>query len=177
MYRKRMDLSKIGPGKNAPEEINVLIEIPQGVSVKYELDKKSGAIFVDRFLYTAMVFPFNYGFVPQTQGGDGDPVDVVVLCRESLGIGVVIRAKPIGLLAMEDEAGEDSKIIAVPTKKADPKFGAYNDIAQVPKETKERIVYFFENYKTLEPGKWVKVKGWKGKREALEVVKKAMENQ
>ena len=171
-----MDLSKIGPGKNAPGQVNVLIEIPQGVSVKYELDKKSGAIFVDRFLYTAMTFPFNYGFVPETQGGDGDPLDVVVLCREPVGIGVIIRAKPIGLLAMEDEAGEDSKIIAVPTQKADPKFGAYNDIADVPNETKEHIVHFFENYKKQEPGKWVKVRGWKGRKEALDAVKKALGN-
>lgn len=169
-----MDLATIGPGNNPPEEINVLVEIPQGVSVKYELDKKSGVIFVDRFLYTDMEYPFNYGFIPQTQSGDGDPVDVLLLCRKPVALGVVVRAKPIGLLEMDDEAGPDSKVIAVPTEKIDPKFGAYNDISDVPEETKKNIVYFFENYKKQEPGKWVKIKGWKGKEEALVEVKKSI---
>lgn len=169
-----MSIKQIPTGKNPPGEINVFIEIPQGVSVKYELDKESGAIFVDRFLYTEMDYPFNYGFVPQTLAGDGDPIDVLVLSSKSVAVGVVIPARPIGMLEMDDEAGEDTKIVAVPLGKIDPKFAEYSDIADVPKKILDDIKYFFENYKKTEPGKWVKVKGWKGKQEALEAVKKAM---
>lgn len=169
-----MDIKKIPVGKNAPEEINVFIEIPQGVSVKYELNKESGVIFVDRFLYTEMAYPFNYGFIPNTLSGDGDPADVLVLSSRPVVPGVVIPSRPIGMLEMEDEAGRDSKIIAVPLPKVDPKFASYNDVLDIPEEIKEQITYFFENYKKKEPGKWVKVKGWKGKKEALEEIKKAM---
>lgn len=169
-----MDLKNLPVGKNPPEEVNVFIEIPQGVSVKYELDKDSGAIFVDRFLYTDMNFPFNYGFIPGTLAGDGDPVDVLVLSSKPVTVGVVIPARPIGMLEMEDEAGEDTKIVAVPLVKVDPKFSSYNDVSDIPEKTRNDIKYFFENYKKTEPGKWVKVKEWKRKEEALEVVKKAM---
>ena len=169
-----MDITKIPVGKNPPEEVNVFIEIPQGVSVKYELDKETGAIFVDRFLFTDMNYPFNYGFIPNTLAGDGDPVDVLVLCSKPVTVGVVIAAKPIGMLEMTDEAGVDTKIIAVPGPKVDQKYGQYNDIADVPKEILDEIKFFFENYKKQEPGKWVKVEGWKGKKEALEDVKKGM---
>lgn len=161
-------------GKNPPEEVNVFIEIPKGSGVKYELDKESGAIFVDRFLYTAMSFPFNYGFVPGTLSEDGDPLDILVLSEQTVQAGVVIPSRIIGVLEMEDEEGIDAKVLAVPTSKVDPLFGAYKDIADVPDAIKKKVKHFFENYKTLEPGKWVKVKEWKGKAEALETVKKAI---
>lgn len=169
-----MDLSKIGAGKNPPEEINVFIEIPQGVSVKYELDKDSGVIFVDRFLYTDMEYPFNYGFIPNTMSGDGDPADVLVLSSKPVVSGVVIPARPIGMLEMEDEAGIDNKIVAVAMPKVDPKFASYNDVSNIPSNIKEKIKYFFENYKKTEPGKWVKIKDWKGKQEALTEIKRAI---
>lgn len=169
-----MDLKKVGSGKNPPEEINVFIEIPQGVSVKYELDKETGAIFVDRFLYTEMDYPFNYGFVPQTLSGDGDPVDVLVLTSKPVAVGTVIPSRPIGMLEMEDEAGTDNKVIAVALPKLDPKFASYNDVSDIPEETKKNIAYFFENYKKTEPGKWVKVRNWKEKATALEEIRQAL---
>ncbi len=169
-----MDIKKLSIGKNPPEEINVFIEIPQGVSVKYELDKDSGFIFVDRFLYTDMEYPFNYGFIPDTMSGDGDPADVLVLSSKPTTVGVVIPCRPIGMLEMEDEAGIDNKIVAVPIAKVDQKFKDYNDVSDIPDGIKEKIKYFFENYKKTEPGKWVKIKDWEGKQEALEEIKKAM---
>ncbi|MBU2632516.1 inorganic diphosphatase [Patescibacteria group bacterium] len=169
-----MDMKKLSVGKNPPEELNVFIEIPKDSNVKYELDKESGIVFVDRFLHTAMNFPFNYGFVPNTLAEDGDPLDVIVLSEHTLSPGVVIPSKVIGFLEMEDEAGIDTKVIAVPCKKIDPLHGTYSDISEVPDATKNKIKHFFENYKSLEPGKWVKIKDWKGKKEALEAVKKAL---
>lgn len=169
-----MDMSKVSSGKNPPEEINVFVEIPKDSGVKYELDKESGTIFVDRFLHTAMRFPFNYGFVPHTLADDNDPIDVVLLTEQSVAPGTVVPSIVIGYLEMEDEAGIDTKIVAVPTKKIDPFFGSYKDIAEVPEAIRNKIKHFFENYKTLEPGKWVKIKNWKGKAEALKMVKKSM---
>lgn len=169
-----MDLKKIGAGKNPPEEINVFIEIPQGVSVKYEIDKESGAIFVDRFLYTDMEYPFNYGFVPGTLAGDGDPIDILVLSSKPVVPGVVIPCKPIGMLEMEDEAGPDSKIVAVPLEKINPPFGKWNDVNDIPQKIRDEIKHFFEHYKEKEPGKWVKITGWKGKADALEEIRKAL---
>ncbi len=169
-----MNIKNISSGKNPPEEVNVFIEIPQGVSVKYELDKESGMIFVDRFLYTDMAYPFNYGFVPNTLSGDGDPVDVLVLSSKPVVPGVVIPSRIIGMLEMEDEAGQDEKVIAVPMPKVDQKFASYNDINDIPNDIKEKIKYFFENYKKTEPGKWVKIKEWKGKDIAIETIKKAL---
>lgn len=169
-----MDIKKLTIGKNAPEEVNVYVEIPQGVSVKYELDEESGLIFVDRFLYTAMQYPFNYGFVPGTLAQDGDPIDVLVLSSKPVAPGVVIPSRPIGMLEMEDEAGIDNKVIAVPLLKVDPKFKDYNDVTDIPDKTKEEIKYFFENYKKSEPGKWVKIKEWKGQKEAVAAVRKAI---
>lgn len=171
-----MNLSKVSFGKNFPEEINVFIEIPEGVSVKYELDKDSNLIFVDRFLYTEMEYPFNYGFIPNTLSDDGDPIDVLVLSSKPVVPGVVIPARPIGMLEMEDEAGIDNKIIAVPLSKVDPKFKDYNDIEDIPKETKERLKHFFENYKKNEPGKWVKIKNWMDKAVALKDIQKSINN-
>jgi len=161
-------------GKNAPEEVNVYVEIPQGISVKYELDKESGLIFVDRFLYTEMNYPFNYGFVPGTLAQDGDPVDILVLSSKPVVPGVVIPSRPIGMLEMEDEAGIDNKVVAVPIHKVDPKFKDYNDVSDIPAKTKSEIKYFFENYKKSEPGKWVKVRDWKDKKTAVEEIRKAI---
>ncbi len=169
-----MDIKKISIGKNPPNEVNVFIEIPKDGNVKYELDKKSGAIFVDRFLYTPMNYPFNYGFIPNTLAEDGDPIDVLVLSEQKVVPAVVIPSKVIGLLEMEDEAGVDTKIIAVPMEKIDPMYGVLNDISELSKTTTDKIKHFFENYKTLEPGKWVKIKNWKDRKAALEAVKKAI---
>lgn len=172
-----MNIKNIPSGKNPQNgEVNVFIEIPQGVSVKYELDKDSGAIFVDRFLYTEMKYPFNYGFVPQTLAGDGDPIDVLVLSSKPVVPGIVIPSRVIGMLEMEDEAGEDTKVIAVPMPKVDKKFADYNDISDIPNDVKEKIKYFFENYKKTEPGKWVKIKEWKGRDVALDAVRKSLLN-
>lgn len=171
-----MDIKKLTAGKKAPEEVNVFVEIPQGVSVKYELDKESGLIFVDRFLYTAMQYPFNYGFVPGTLADDGDPVDILVLSSKPVVPGVVIPSRPIGMLEMEDEAGIDNKVIAVPLPKLDIKFKDFNDVTDIPEKIKEEIKYFFENYKKLEPGKWVKVRDWKDRSIALKEIKKAIDN-
>ena len=170
-----MNLKNLSAGKNPQQgEVNVFIEIPQGVSVKYELDKDSGFIFVDRFLFTEMEYPFNYGFVPNTLAGDGDPIDVLVLSSKPVTPGIVIPSRVIGMLAMDDEAGEDTKVIAVPMPKVDNKYKDTNDVSELPSEIKEQIKYFFENYKKLEPGKWVKVKDWHGKEKAIEEIKKAL---
>lgn len=163
----------IKPG-NLPEEINVFVEIPQGSLIKYELDKESGTIFVDRFAFTTMGYPGNYGFVPGTKSPDGDPLDVLVLSSYAVAPGTVIPAKPVGLLEMEDEAGIDTKIIAVPLAKVDPFFGIWRDIADVPDSYKNRIRHFFEHYKEIEPGKWAKVKKWKGKTEAIAEVRNSI---
>jgi inorganic pyrophosphatase len=161
-------------GEKAPNEVNVFIEIPAGSSVKYELDKEHAVMVVDRFLYTAFSYPCNYGFIPETKADDGDPTDVLILCDKIVSAGVVIPAVPIGMLEMEDEAGIDTKIIAVPTVKIDPIYGTYKDITDVPQATKDKIKHFFEHYKDLEPGKWVKIKKWKGKKEALADITKSM---
>lgn len=170
-----MNITKIKSGKN-PEngEINVLIEIPMNSNIKYELDKDSGAVFVDRFLHTSMTFPTNYGFVPGTLAEDGDPLDVMVLSDNSVAPGTVIPSVVIGMLEMEDEAGIDTKILAVPSIKIDPLYGAYKDVSEIPEATKNKLKHFYENYKTLEPGKWVKLKEWKGKADAIEAVKKSL---
>jgi len=170
-----MNITKLSSGKDiANGEINVFVEIPKDSAIKYELDKDSGAIMVDRFLYTAMRFPTNYGFVPNTLADDGDPLDVMVLSEYSVAPGTVIPAVVIGMLEMEDEAGIDTKILAVPTKKIDPLFGEMKDITDVPAATKNKMKHFYENYKSLEPGKWVKLKEWKDKATALEAVQKAL---
>jgi len=170
-----MSCLKIGPGDKAPELVNALIEIPMGGSVKYELDKEYCIIKVDRFLYTSMVYPFNYGFVPGTLAEDGDPIDIIVLSREPVYPGSIIEVKPIGMLVMEDEAGIDTKIIAVPRQKLDPLYNNINDISDVPKITKDKIKHFFEHYKELEPGKWVKLKDWLPVKNAREEIAKAIE--
>jgi len=171
-----MDIKKIKAGKNPPEEINVLIEIPQGSPVKYELEKEAGVLMVDRFAYAAMFYPFNYGFVPNTEAEDGDPLDVLVISTYPVSPGTLIPCRPIGMLEMEDEAGIDTKIIALPTKKVDPFYADIETIDQLPKKTKEMIQHFFNHYKELEPGKWVKTKRFLGKKEAEEAIKKGLKN-
>ncbi|GIW61835.1 MAG: inorganic pyrophosphatase [Patescibacteria group bacterium] len=170
-----MNIKQLSSGKNPEEgQINVLVEIPKDSSIKYELDKESGIILVDRFLHTAMKFPTNYGFVPNTQADDGDPLDVMVLSEYPVAPGTILPSVVIGMLEMEDEAGIDTKILAVPTEKIDPFFGAYKDINDIPEAIKNKLKHFYENYKSLEPGKWVKLKEWKNKQNALEAVKKAL---
>ncbi|MCX7955609.1 MAG: inorganic diphosphatase [Patescibacteria group bacterium] len=169
-----MDIKKLSVGKNPPEEINVFVEIPQGSSIKYELDKESGAIMVDRFAYTAMFYPFNYGFIPNTHAEDGDPVDVLVISTYQVHPGTVIPTRPIGMLEMEDEEGIDTKILAVPTKKVDPFYSHINDINDLDETTKEKIKHFFNHYKELEPGKWVKTRNFLEKEKAFEAIKKSI---
>lgn len=153
-------------------EIQVLIEISQGSNIKYELDKESGKLFVDRFLYTSMFYPFNYGFILNTLADDGDPLDALVLSSEPVLPGSIIKSKPIGILYMEDEAGKDEKIIAVPLKKIDPIYGEYENIDNLAQILKDKIRHFFENYKTLEPGKWVKITDFGDRKKAEEMIKK-----
>jgi inorganic pyrophosphatase len=169
-----MNLTKLTAGKNPPEEVNVFVEIPQGSSIKYELEKESGVVFVDRFAYTAMFYPFNYGFIPQSHADDGDPVDVLVVSTYPVAPGTVIPSRPIGMLEMEDEEGIDTKIIAVPTKKVDPFLEKIEDINDLDQTTKEKIKHFFDHYKELEPGKWVKTRNFFGKEKALEAIKKSL---
>lgn len=169
-----MDISKISSGKNFPENVNVVIEIPaNSPGVKYEFCKDSGAIFVDRFLQTPMHYPANYGFVPNTLSGDGDPADVLVISRYNLIAGSVIEAKPIGVLITKDEKGFDEKIIAVPSNSVSVEYSNVNDISDLPKLILDQIQHFFEHYKDLEKGKFVKVEGFKGVVEAREILKKA----
>lgn len=165
-----MNLKNIKPGKNPPEDVNVIIEIPEGSMIKYELDKEAGVIAVDRFVRTTMGYPANYGFVPNTTAGDGDPVDVLVLCSKPLHPGVMINVTPIAMLEMEDESGKDEKIIAVPSEKSDPMYGVMKDLGDISEHVKAKIKHFFEHYKELEPGKWVKLNDWKGKKEAMAAI-------
>ncbi len=172
-----MNINNVSAGKNVPQEVNVIIEIPAGSSIKYELDKDSGVIMVDRFGYTAMFYPFNYGFIPQTHAEDGDPVDVLVISTYQVAVGCGIAVRPIGMLEMEDEAGIDTKIIAVPTKKIDPFFAHIEDITDIDEMTKKKIEHFFNHYKELEPNKWVKIKNFLGKEQAYENIKNGMNSQ
>ena len=166
-----MNLDAIPVGPNPPWDINVVIEIPQGgLPVKYEMDKASGALFVDRFLHTAMYYPGNYGFIPHTLSDDGDPCDVIVLNPAPVVPGCVIRSRPIGVLKMVDEAGGDEKILAVPVSKIFSGYAHVEDIAQVSSHWLERIGHFFEHYKDLEKGKWVKLDGWGGAAEAKQIL-------
>lgn len=138
------------------QQIKVFIEIPEGSQVKYERDEETGMLMCDRILHTPMAFPFNYGFVLESKGQDGDPTDIVLLASERLVPGVGIKAKLIGMLEMEDEEGIDTKLIAVPVQKVDPLFGTWTDVTDIPEHTKAKIKHFFDHYKDLEPGKFVK---------------------
>ena len=158
-----MSLNAVPACRNLPEEINVIIEIPaHSDPVKYEVDKESGAIFVDRFMATCMHYPTNYGYVPHTLSEDGDPADVLVLTHFPLMAGSVIRCRPIGVLRMTDEAGADAKILALPADKLSTIYRGITDIDQIPELTKQQIAHFFGHYKDLEPNKWVTIEGWEG---------------
>ena len=170
-----MDLSKIKVGSN-PDKLNVVIEIPYGSNIKYEIDKDSGAVVVDRVMYSAMFYPANYGFVPNTLSDDGDPADVLVINEYPLQAGSVIKARLIGVLIMEDEGGLDEKLIAVPISKIDPRYDRIKSLEDLPQITLDRIKNFFETYKMLEPNKWVKVKEYKDLNAAKEILDKAIKN-
>ncbi|MCY0850398.1 inorganic diphosphatase [Sulfuracidifex metallicus] len=165
---------KLSPGKDFPKLVNVLIEIPMGSNVKYEYDEEEEVVKVDRVLYTSMVYPFNYGFVPGTKADDGDPIDVLVISNQPFYPGTVIEARPVGMIRMTDEEGVDTKIIAVPKDKIDPTFSNIREITDIPDALKNKMVHFFEHYKELEPGKWVKISGWGTASEAIDNIKKAL---
>ncbi|HMN55740.1 MAG: inorganic diphosphatase [Burkholderiales bacterium] len=158
-----MSLDSVSPGKNAPDEFNVIIEIPLNSDpIKYEVDKATGTLFVDRFMTTAMYYPANYGYVPQTLSGDGDPVDVLVITPYPLQPGVGVTCRPLGILKMEDEAGIDGKVLAVPIDKVLPIYSHWKKVDDINPMRLQAISHFFEHYKDLEAGKWVKVLGWEG---------------
>ena len=162
-----MSLAKVSSGKNVPESFNVIIEIPMNADpVKYEVDKESGAIFVDRFMSTSMHYPTNYGYVPRTISGDGDPVDVLVITPVPLMSGVVVTCRPIGILKMTDEAGEDGKVLAVPVDKKCSLYTQWQKPEDMNPLRLKTIAHFFEHYKDLEEGKWVKINGWEGPESA-----------
>ncbi len=169
-----MNFKALAVTRDKLPELYAYIEITKDSMVKYEIDAKTGFLMADRILYTAMKFPFNYGFVPETEGEDGDPLDIMVLSSEPIMGGAAVKAKLIGMLEMKDEEGIDTKLIAVPVKKIDPLYGVYEDIADVPNAVKERIKHFFDHYKELEPGKWVKTERFLDKGAALKVLEKGL---
>ena len=172
-----MSLNHVKPGSKAPEEFNVVIEIPMNADpIKYEVDKESGALFVDRFMSTAMHYPCNYGYVPQTLSDDGDPVDVLVITPFPLSPGVVVTCRPLGMLKMEDEAGGDAKLLAVPTTKILPIYAHLQKPEDLNELQLKAIQHFFEHYKDLEKGKWVKVQGWAGPDAAKKEVSDGIAN-
>ncbi len=171
-----MNLDVLTPGKNPPEDINVIIEIPQNSGgIKYEIDKDSGALLIDRFLGTAMVYPANYGFIPHTLADDGDPVDVLVLSHVPIHPGAVVRARPVAVLGMEDDGGVDHKVLAVPVAKLSPLYDAIRDVNDVPALVRQQIEHFFKHYKDLEPGKWVKLGAWENAAAAKAIILKGLE--
>ena len=173
-----MQLDKVSVGANPPYEVNVIVEVPiGGEPIKYELDKVSGILVVDRFLYTSMRYPGNYGFIPHTLSEDGDPCDVLVVNTRAITPGAMMSVRPIGALLMEDEAGADEKIIAVPSSKLTRRYDAVKSYADLPEITVQQVQHFFEHYKDLEPGKWVKIVRWgdaaDGRRMVLEGIERA----
>jgi inorganic pyrophosphatase len=171
-----MRIDAITIGKNPPEDINVIIEVSiGGEPIKYEMDKAAGTLVVDRFLYTPMRYPGNYGFVPHTLSEDGDPIDVLVANTRPILAGAVINVRPIGVFQMQDDAGIDEKIIAVPTPKLTKRYDGVKTYKDLPSITLEQIQHFFEHYKDLEPGKWVKAKGWADADEAKRFINEAIE--
>ena len=170
-----MNLDRVTSGRDLPNDFNVIIEIPMNADpIKYEVDKETGAVFVDRFMSTAMHYPCNYGYVPRTLSGDGDPVDVLVISPFPLNTGVVVRCRPVGMLNMQDEAGDDTKVLAAPIDKLTNLYRQIRSPRDLPEATLSQIAHFFQHYKDLEPGKWVKLSGWvdaeEAKREILEGV-------
>lgn len=171
-----MDLSKIAAGRNPPKDINVLIEIPVGgVPVKYEIDKSSGSLFVDRFLHTAMYYPGNYGFIPHTLSEDGDPADVLVIAPVPVVPGAVIRCRPVGALVMKDQAGPDEKILAVPVDDLHPFYTGVRSYTDLPVILCDQIAHFFSHYKDLEKDKWTDVGEWIGPEAAEKLIIEAIE--
>src|SRR5262245_14849451 len=170
-----MNLERVTAGRNVPNEVNVIIEIPMNADpVKYEVDKATGAVFVDRFMSTAMHYPCNYGYIPHTLSGDGDPVDVLVLSPYPLITGVVVRCRPVGMLRMQDEAGDDTKLLAVPIDKLTSQYRGIRSPRGLPEARLAAITHFFEHYKDLESGKWVKVKGWTGAASAKKEIREGV---
>lgn len=166
-----MDIMQIPVGANPPDDINVIVEVPQGgLPVKYELDKKSGALFVDRFLHTSMQYPANYGFIPHTLSEDGDPCDVLIISQTPVMPGAVVRCRPIGALRMQDEAGPDEKIIAVPIDRLHPFYTNIASYTDLPPILTEQVAHFFQHYKDLEKGKWVTISEWVGPEEARQLI-------
>jgi inorganic pyrophosphatase len=162
-----MSLNLVDAGRDLANDFNVIIEIPMHADpIKYEVDKATGALFVDRFVSTAMHYPCNYGYIPQTISGDGDPVDVLVITPFALMPGVVVRCRPIGLLKMSDEAGPDTKLLAVPIDKLTPLYRHIETVRDLPEAMLSQLTHFFAHYKDLEAGKWVKVEGWGSPEEA-----------
>ncbi len=170
-----MYIDKIRVGNNAPEDVNVVIEIPMDHQyIKYEIDKHSGAIVVDRFLKISMFYPCNYGFIPHTLSGDGDPLDALVITSHALLPGTVINVRAIGVFTMEDEAGQDEKIIAIPTHKVDDSYDNIKDIDDLNFGIKKRIYHFFKHYKDLDSQKWVKVQEFSNKNKAITIISEAI---
>jgi len=171
-----MRIDAISIGNNPPEDVNVIIEVPLGGQpIKYEMDKDAGVLVVDRFLYTPMTYPGNYGFVPHTLSDDGDPIDVLVCNTRPLIPGCVINVRPIGVMLMEDNSGQDEKIIAVPTHALTKRYDSVKDYVDMPDITLKQIEHFFEHYKDLEPGKWVKIGGWQNVDTAKQLILEAVE--
>ena len=171
-----MRLDAISIGKNPPDDVNVVIEVPLGGEpIKYEMDKESGALFVDRFLYTAMRYPGNYGFIPHTLSGDGDPCDVLIANTRAIAPGAVMNVRPVGVLVMEDDGGQDEKIIAVPSSKLTQRYDRIGNYTDLPEITIKQIEHFFEHYKDLEPGKWAKIIRWGDADEARRLINEAIE--
>jgi inorganic pyrophosphatase len=170
----RLDAIKIG--KNPPDDVNVVIEVPLGGEpIKYEMDKESGTLFVDRFLYTSMRYPGNYGFIPHTLSGDGDPCDVLIANTRAIAPGAVMNVRPVGVLVMEDDGGQDEKIIAVPSSKLTQRYDRVANYTDLPEITIKQIEHFFEHYKDLEPGKWAKIIRWGDDEEARRLIVEAIE--
>ncbi len=166
-----MRIEAISIGNNPPFDINVIVEVPLGGHpIKYELDKDAGVLVVDRFLYTPMTYPGNYGFVPHTLSDDGDPIDVLICNSRPLVPGCVINVRPIGVLIMEDNSGQDEKILAVPCSHLSQRFDKVNEYSDLPEITLQQIAHFFEHYKDLEPGKWVKIGDWQGSDDARRLI-------
>ncbi|MBL6453967.1 inorganic diphosphatase [Belnapia sp. T6] len=171
-----MRLDAIAIGKNPPEDINVVVEVAiGGEPIKYEMDKEAGTLVVDRFLYTPMRYPGNYGFVPHTLSDDGDPIDVLIANTRPIVPGAVINVRPVGVLKMEDDGGVDEKIIAVPSTKLTRRYEKVANYSDLPQITLDQIKHFFEHYKDLEPGKWVKITGWGDAAEAKQLILEAIE--
>ena len=171
-----MQIEKLSIGSNPPEDVNVIIEVPiGGEPIKYEMDKASGALVVDRFLYTSMRYPGNYGFIPHTLSEDGDPCDVIVCNTRAIAPGAVINCRPVGVLLMEDEAGKDEKIIAVPATRLTRRYEKVENYTDLPDITLKQVKHFFEHYKDLETTKWVKVTGWGDAAHAKALIQEAIE--